>query len=481
MAQSLPRSTAHAFASAVLLLSAACGEGGLVLRVDRLEPASGQRGESLQLDIHGRFDVGVQVSYVDAHDSGVDNTFRAWLGATPLQQVTFREPTRLTAVVAGDLASGRYDLTVEGPAGDRAELARAFEVADAVGCPGGFLYRRTLTIDAAVVSSACAADLADFPALISIENDPALRCMTEGGHVAFCDGRDILFASDSSGAPLDYDLEVYDGVAGTLRAWVRLPSLSLIGGAQLALCYGNSAVTEAGERPNDVWDEGFQAVWHLVAQSGGVDVLRDSTANGNHGTDSGGPTFNVPSPLGRAVDFDGVDDYATISTAGFDAAAGTVEAWVRFDSFPSPTERYAYVFAHCINPETTKSDRIYIKVFANERWGTGMGDDINLVQGSALTTGTWYHLAITWDGTTVTGYLNGAPDFGPTPYSALASLDAVAHVMTWNAILQSERADGTLDELRVSDLPRSHCWLDTGVRNQGAPQTYVVIDAEEAL
>ena len=39
--------------------------------------------------------------------------------------------------------------------------------------------------------------------------------------------------------------------------------------------------------------------------------------------------------------------------------------------------------------------------------------------------------------------------------------------------------DGTLDEVRISNIARSDCWVQTGYNNQSAPATYVAVSATE--
>jgi hypothetical protein len=85
-----------------------------------------------------------------------------------------------------------------------------------------------------------------------------------------------------------------------------------------------------------------------------------------------------------------------------------------------------------------------------------MGDQMDLDSGSALEPDTWYYLAITWDGSEVTGYLNGAADFGPTAYANLNILGSIFS-MSWDGTIQF--LNGTLDELRLSAVHRSPGWF----------------------
>ncbi len=109
--------------------------------------------------------------------------------------------------------------------------------------------------------------------------------------------------------------------------------------------------------------------------------------------------------------FDGADDYATMPVNGFNTGAGTVELWINADSLP-PFDS-DYIFAH--RQEDPITDRVYLRYLPDGRWATGMGNTFELVEGSAIDTATWYHMALSWDGTVVSGYLNGAHGFWSHP------------------------------------------------------------------
>ena len=175
-----------------------------------------------------------------------------------------------------------------------------------------------------------------------------------------------------------------------------------------------------------MWDSNYTAVWHLKETSGGADAIKDSTARANHGTDFNSPTFGVTGKIGDAVDFDGTADYATMPTSGFNTSAGTVELWTNIDTFPSTDNKY--MFSHLTSPT---ANRVYVNLKPDNTWGTGMGDTYDLVRGSVVSAGTWYHLVLTWDGTNVRGYKDGALNFGPTSYSGLTTVGNI-YVSAWD-------------------------------------------------
>jgi hypothetical protein len=288
------------------------------------------------------------------------------------------------------------------------------------------------------------------------------------------DGYDIIFKAEDDTtcggvglAPctLDHEIEVYDETNDLLVAWVRVPTLSATADTTIYIYYGNSSITSPTENPTGVWDSDYVAVWHLH------DDFDDSTGS-NNGTNYG--SSSATGQIADGQDFDGTDDYATMPTGGFSTSAGTVEAWVNIDSFPSSGPEY--VFAHRQASPTT--DRVYIQLWDNTTWGTGMGDTYDLLRGSTLNIDTWYHLVIRWDGTNVRGYRNGSLDFGPTSYAGLSTVREI-FVMAWDPTM--EWADGTLDELRISKVARDACWIETEYSNQNDPSTFINIGPEVVI
>jgi len=90
-------------------------------------------------------------------------------------------------------------------------------------------YRKALIIDADQV----AANLTDFPLLVDL-TDADLQSK------ALPSGDDILFTGDDGTTLLDYEIESYDGVAGSLIAWVEVPTLSSTAETVIYMYYGNT-------------------------------------------------------------------------------------------------------------------------------------------------------------------------------------------------------------------------------------------------
>jgi len=316
--------------------------------------------------------------------------------------------------------------------------------------------------------------LVSFPCLISTTNAD-LRTEFNGGEVKFEDGKDICFAGQDKLSILDYEIESYDPSLGKLTAWVRIPSLSALADTELYLYFGNASALEQWDT-TAVWSNQYTAIWHMNNDpSGPVPQLQDATSYQNHGSAMGGmaPDALREGKIAGAVWFDGQDDYATMPVNGFNLGEGTVELWMNTDSLP---DIYSdYLFAH--RQEEPITDRVYMRYLTDGKWSTGMGSTFGLDTGSTITIETWYHMALSWDGSEVRGYLNGALDFGPTPYSDLDTVREI-FIMTW--MPESESTRGRLDELRVSDVARDSAWIVASYNNQSQPELFhQFMEAEE--
>lgn len=154
----------------------------------------------------------------------------------------------------------------------------------------------------------------------------------------------------------------------------------------------------------------------------------------------------------KALSFDGVNDYVS-GTTGISTAltAITIEAWVYHNTLPAGVvQRYV-----TIQPEVavlrydgsasggTNELHFYIKNSA--------GSIVSLRVDNVLTTGTWMHIAGTYDGTNMKLYLNGSLMGSASPAGGLYAPTG-AFSFSANG---SEAFNGKMDEVSVWNYARA--------------------------
>jgi len=319
-------------------------------------------------------------------------------------------------------------------------------------------YRKEITIDHSMVED----DLTNFPVLIDfVDVDLAAKAQT--------DGDDILF-TDFSLNKLDHEIELFD--SGHLVAWVAVPSLSSAIDTVLYMYYGN-LICDSQENVEGVWDSGFEAVWHLDETSGGVDAWKDSTGNGYHGTDENmnqgdlGTDFDASGRIDGAVQFDGSDDGIDTGLYPYDGKR-TLEFWVNLDTVTGDST---------IGCHDQSNHRFYAG-FRNSNAFFGVGNSASVNVPLSLSTGNWYYIVVTADGSTARYYLNAVEldsfSYSQSGGSARSFTSAFTNGNTYGFL------DGVIDEVRVSYTDRSIGWISTCFNNQYEHDSFYEVGGEVA-
>ncbi len=175
----------------------------------------------------------------------------------------------------------------------------------------------------------------------------------------------------------------------------------------------------------------------------------------NHGTLQGGATF-APGMVGQAFSFDGVDDYIEVPhSASLNLTGGlTLETWFKvrsagyatlFSKSDSNGSQSVTSYGFQIDPDGSINVALY-GTYPADNWTTAAG---------LVTTGQWYHVALTWDGTygpsdNVKLYLNGA--LVQTWTKSLAPLNVTTQTLTLGSMKPPTyygHMDGLIDEAGI--------------------------------
>jgi len=312
-------------------------------------------------------------------------------------------------------------------------------------------YRKLITIDHTNVAS----DLTNFPVVINISQDTdlATRAQDDGDDITF-----ILYSDNTT--QLNHELELFNGTTGRTVAWVNVTSLSATQDTKIWMYYGNETCSNQ-QNIEGTWDPSFLAVHHLGETTG---TAYDSTSHHNDGTPYGNLSQNVTGKINGADSFDGIDDHITVPQIYTNENQFTLEAWI-----------YAQAGARYFISQWNNYYGVFLQVGANPdhiEWY------IDSATGgiSGITLNTWYHIVLTYDGSTARIYLNGG-----TPVSSVCAAPSWPSegMYLGDRSAGGRQFHGTIDEVRCSNIARISGWITTCCNNQNSPESFVSIGAEE--
>jgi hypothetical protein len=288
-------------------------------------------------------------------------------------------------------------------------------------------------------------------------------------------GSDLRLFNASESAMLDFEIEVWK-TNGTSTVWVRIPFLA--SQTSVWACWGNPSATALPPCTTNgtVWSDAFAGVWHLD-QTNAVEDLRDATANRNHAILDDDTDLAVGAVAGGQY-FDGgsdsisIPDSASLSVTG----SATFSAWVNPETFSG-----VGLSQNIVAKSGNASYRFRIQAGGQQLWlllNDGAGLETVQVD-YAVPTNAWSHLAAVADFQTreVRFYANGAHAGTRLIAAKTAIADSPGTLVLGNYLPANANEDlvGILDEVRISDMARSHEWLRTCWENQrpdGSANTY---------
>ncbi len=336
----------------------------------------------------------------------------------------------------------------------------------------GYSRYRAIVIDHTQVG---ASDLTNFPLLVNVTNPDFATAGSggyvqntvsqSGGGVAVTVPADLIFAADPAGlSVLSFEWESYNSTTGAITVWVKIPNVSHTFNTTFYVLYGKaSTATFQGNVPN-TWNSNFQAVWHL---NDAVSPAVDSTSNTHSASGTG--TFGSAGQIGNAVSFASAStQQLTGSDAGLPAGVTprTISAWYK------PSSASGGILSYGTATQYEANGLLY---------NSGSHPDYHGWLSDFITTFTpslsaWHFMAATFDGATASVYSDGS----------------AAQTMTessWNTVLGSfsigsnfgassgQWFNGSLDEIRVSNVVRPADWITAEYNNQKSGSTMLTVGA----
>lgn len=333
-----------------------------------------------------------------------------------------------------------------------------------------FHYRKNFTIDHNKVS----ADLTDFPVLINIVDADLRRGKVQD------DGDDIMF-TNATGTRLAHEIETFQQSSslGVLVGWARVPTLSSTTDTILSMYYGNDTLPSQ-ENATGVWDSGFAGVWHL-AENPVIYPTKDSTANDNAGTPHG-TTIVTTSKVGYGFRFNRLaQDYIDIGNPAELRITGalTFEGWF-YTGNPDRDQTIIAKWADTYQDMGWEL-RTYVEGpgIVEFRYSAD-GNNAKWAGEAVVSANQWYHVAGVFNPSSyVRLYLNGQMVSQGTVGIPAGLWDTSESVTFGKRTGATNYFDGTLDEIRISNVTRSAAWIGTYYNNTNNPTSFYTIGSED--
>jgi hypothetical protein len=393
--------------------------------------------------------------------------------------VTFVDNGDGTATLAGTSAtSGSYPLTITAHNVASPDATQSFTLTvTQVWYGSSWLYRKAITVDHTKVP----ADTGLFSVLVS-RTDADLAAHAQSS------GNDIVFTSSDMTTKLPHEIESYTSGTGVLVAWVQAPVLSSTVDTTLYMYYGNAAAANQ-QNVTGTWRSEFTGVWHLSqSPTATAPQFKDSTGNANHGTNQGSIPVGaqVPGQIDGSLTLDGNANYISTAVQQTNPQAFSVEAWVK------TTTGAGKAIVNFEGPQTGTSnpsglyDRsLYIGIDGKPRFVVWDGSAAHVAAGGAtITDGQWHHVLGSYNGSAAILYVDGNVIVSVASASA-QSFNGYWRIGSFHEAPYASGADGyflgSVDEVRVANVPWAATTITARYNNQSSPSTFITVAAEQAF
>ena len=315
--------------------------------------------------------------------------------------------------------------------------------------------------------------LTDFQALIKLDEGRYGFSYAECADQAA--GTDVWFSSDAAGNNvLDREIDTWNP-DGSSYIWVKIPSLAA--GTEITMHWGDATKSQPAAN-TAVWT-GYAGVWHM-GKASGAETEPDMTGNGL-GAKPTGTTFTDsthPYDLSQMIPADGVvgksrinftanknnyacsqglkvsdytgkvSDQSVFTVCGWFYASDTPNNWRMFCTRPvtgSPDDATGAGWE--VQPSSGSSTKAMGFVrFRATKSGTA-ATVVAAKDVAESVVGRWVHVCVTWNGTEVTSYVDGA--FLNSGTAASRVPDSTYGMMIGMYGTRSSSWRGSYDELRL--------------------------------
>jgi len=328
-------------------------------------------------------------------------------------------------------------------------------------CNSSWKYRKKITFNNTDANLGVTSEnLVNFPVLVKLSSSNIDYTKTQNS------GQDIRF-TDTDGSDLAYEIESWDET-GTSWVWVKVPQIDINSSTDyIYLYYGNTSATDH-QQATSVWDSNYKGVWHLKESSG--TNIADSSLSGNNCTKVSATDPNsATGQFDGGQIFDGSNDSISMGdpdSLDFGTNSFTVSFWVKNPLSGRAVTKMCYTGTDG-EPSagwgvSAVSSGVYHEI------GDGSIVWTKTTDPYAFTSNTWYGITIVFDRTNnlLVSYVNGA-------LLQSSSIPAYGSITNTRAFLIGRRScssasyyNGSLDEVRVSQIIRSVAWIAANYKSE---------------
>jgi len=321
-----------------------------------------------------------------------------------------------------------------------------------------------LTIDGSKIEE----DMIDLPVMIHLASGTGITnadVTPVFDELLSVSGTKKIAITTYSGDQCYVEIEDWDWGAEDAWLWTKVPALTSGTDEILYLYYDSTQpdnTTYVGDvtdlAATNVWNSNYVGVWHMAQDpSGGPDAIKDSTSNNNHGTSAGSMTTGdlVDGKVGKAIDFDGSDDYINM---GSDLSLHindnyTIDVMATFSALGATNNRGMF-FKGVIGSAYIILEKWY---GTNAAFRTGLAEVTSSYP--SLDTSNWFQLSARCNGKNSTGqslYVSGEISGSELDNSSTADVSSDQPV--WIGRSQNYHT-GLIGEVRISNTARSPAWI----------------------
>lgn len=326
-----------------------------------------------------------------------------------------------------------------------------------------FAYKRTITIDHTKVGGS---NLTNYTILVSGIYG-YLAGVSSGGLVTSANGYDIGFYADAGlTTKLAWETERYVSATGEVDYFVLVPSISSSADTVIYLAYTDATITTDQSNPTGSWNSNYVAVVHLpngtslsVADSTGINTVTPTALGAVTGKIDGGASLNGSTSLLNMG-----------TNSALNPPAMSVSNWVNASSLPNNFNALFSKYNGGGEFQVFSRNNGRIEVYLSPATCTGGG-------ANPISVGTWALVQTTYDSTTgINSYINGILDCHASPGGTLSS--TAPSVFGADQGVGGRQFNGSVDEVRVSNIVRSAGWLLADYNNQSSPSTFYTVGSQ---